>query len=466
MTTVRIPFAESQTSGHSTEAGAIPLSENILVDGAAAMYCFPGTSTWSLFPEEIPNASPIIGMRKFGDSLVYVCEDRTVWALTAPGVVEELSTTDTLPGGTRPVFADGGDRLFIAGGGKPAYWEGIGTILQIVTDADAPNATHIIAANDRMYAASQGVAQEILYTNPGVGEQVAGWEAINFIAAVARFDPIVALHENGRQIFAWGSESLQSFDPDPNIILAPFPADDIGLGAAFSVVKLPERKAFAWLDNRRRIVVGTGRGETEVLSDQIAKDLTEIEDWEDCVGWRMVWRDHDLLIWAFPSRTFCFDVTRKRWFELSARVGGNRAAWPVTELYQWDDQGVILCGLSTGEIQIIDPEATTMGGLAYIGEVESGYRNHGNDADKETIELRLRCRRGQSDSPDDIVVAYRDRPGPWTNVRFSLGAMDDTAHTVKKDLVEKPYTARDWKLTMPPTAVVVSVEEKFDALEE
>lgn len=466
MTTVRIPFAESQTSGHATEAGAIPLSENILVDGAAAMYCFPGTSTWDKFPTEIPNASPIIGMRKFGAALVYVCEDRTVWALTGPGFVEELSTTNSLPGGERPVFADGGDRLFIAGGGKPAYWEGPGSILLLITDADAPNATHVVAANDRIYAATLGVSQEILYTNPGVGEQVGGWEAINFIAAIARFDSILALHENGRQIFAWGSESLQSFDPDPNLILTPFPADDVGLGAAFSVVKLPERKGFAWLDNKKRIVVGTGRGEVEVISDQIAKDLTEIQDWQDATGWRMVWRDHDLLIWRFPSRTFCFDVTRKRWFELSTRVSGSRSSWPVTDLYQWDDEGVILCGLSTGEIQVIDPDSTTMGGEAYVGEVESGYRGHGNDADKETLEVRLRARRGVQDDPDDIVIAYRDRPGPWRSLFFSLGAMDDTAHTVKKDLVDKPYTSRDWKLTMPPTAVVVGVEEKFDALEE
>lgn len=476
MPAVAIPFARTQASGHEERGGAPPLSENILVDAVGFMGVFPGSSTWSYFPTTIPDASPVIGMIDWKGKLIYVTEDRKVHAIISSGSSIELSTatlTTQLDGGERPVFAKSFDRIYIAGGGRISYWDGAAATMAQISDADAPSASHVVAVDSRLVAEFFDNSGDIAFTDAGTGNELTGWRGANIINAEARPDAVWALHENGKQLFAFGPESTQVYEPDPNLKFRTYPTDNIGLGARYSVVNLLEDRAFAWLSNTKKFVVGDGRGNTADIGTAIAKtieDIARASIISDAVGWRIVTGDHRLIMWrlATAGRTFCYDMARKRWAEIGARnSSGDRINWPVRSVHYWQDKGITLVGLDSGEIQVLDDKASTIGGLNFIGECITGYEDHASAALKYCSELRLTAVRGTTDSdePPVVKVGFRDKPGPWKDVNFSLGNLADTEVTPFKALAGKPYRGRQWRCIIPPGHKVGKVEEVFDPTE-
>lgn len=471
MPAVKIPFHVTQASGQEERGGAPPLSLNALVDGVKWISVFPGSSAWSLFPESVTE-SEVIGITDWNGVLVYVTADRKIYSLDQAGNHTQVNTSSfLLEGSDPPVFAKTQGRLFIAGGGRISHWDGPGTVAVYITDADAPRATHVVAVVNRIVAPALGTG-DLCWTDVGAGNHLTGWRALNSANAEARDDIVLALHENARQIFAFGPETLQAFEPDPSVDFIPLQADNEGLFAKHSVINLLRERAFAWFTPNREFVVGNGRGKVEVISKLLASTLQDLESPEDCRAYRILWKDHELLIWRFIAarRTFCFDVTHKRFLELGARdANGQRINWPVTAYHFWPDLGVHLIGREDGQIQVLDEDATTLAGKTLDAEIEVGEQDHASDAMKATVELRVAAKRGvvaTDSTPPWVTIGYRDRPGPWREFRFSLGDFSDTKSVVRRRIVGKPYPRRSWFAKIPAGHKLGTVEELFEPLEE
>lgn len=462
-----IMFGSNQQSGDQQLAGASPLAVNVVVDGAGAVRRRPGIAAWSDAPAA-PEASPVIGISKFQDDIVFVLENRRIYKTNA-GVATLLSSggPDTYLDGTeRPVFAITPWRLAISGGGAPSKVEPLATSAARL-GGSPPNSKFIAALSQRLLSDDQTDATtrngQIRFTYTGdAGNE--NWDPLNFTSAEARPDSLAALAENANELFAFGATSLQVFQPDPTVIFAPGRAVNRGCAAGHSVFAVDER--FAWLTNRREFVISDGRA-VQVMSDAIAATLDSVPTVSDCYGFRWSADQFDVTAFQMPTdgRTF------------AAQVGGGWAQWhgwdsahghtlfPAKTVYYWDEENTYLVGMPDGSIATLDSATNTDLGATIKAEVLTGFINQDTDAWKSCDVLRLTIKRGVATGSTEpqLLLSWRDSLGAFsTPLRLGLGLAGDPMFTIERRSLGM-YRARQWKLEFTDAAdfVLARAEETF-----
>lgn len=461
-----IPFVPDQRSGDQQLAGASPLAINVVMDGAGAVRRRPGLAAWADAPAA-PEASAVIGISKFQDDIIFVLENRRIYK-TSAGVATLLSSGGPetyLDGADRPVFAVTPWRLVIAGGGLPSKIEPLAAAAARL-GGDPPHSRYIASLSLRLVSDDQTDANstgQIRYTPPGdAGNE--DWDPLNFTSAEARPDSIVALRENGNELFAFGQTSLQVFQPDPTFIFSPGRALNRGCAAGHSVITSDEQ--FAWLTNRREIVMSDGRA-VQVMSDAISATLDSVADVSDCYGFRWAADQFDVLCWQMPTdgRTFAI------------QTGGGWAQWhgwdtphghrlfPAKSVYYWEEENIYLVGMADGSIATLDSSATTDLGSTIKAEIVTGFQNQGTDAWKACEVVRLTFKRGVAVTTDEpqVLLSWRDSQGAFcAPLRLGLGFVGDPIFTIEVRSLGI-YRARQWKLEFTDAAdfVLARAEETF-----
>lgn len=418
--TAKISFSAGESPSVDELAGGLPAQPNVLIDAAGAIRMRPGISAWSLFPAVIPNASPVIGIGSWrtvgGTYLVYVCEDRTIWALLAPGYVVALSdasATTKLDGSLRPVFASTRQRLVIAGGGAPQKWEG--GALSARLGGSPPNFSHIVYANTRLVGNDSGVSGLIYWSNPAIGGAGTGHETwdtgIDFRDTESRDDPCTGLYANSGELVCLGTETIQMLSPDPSQVFTTARTIDVGWNPPHSYMAFDD--GFMGLATRKRVVKSDGRSLSVISAPYIGAQLAAIDDVSDCWGARYSFENYDLGLLTFPGdgRTFCIDKGTGLWTEFRGADG----PWMPTSLYYWPTEDVTLVGLSTGQIAMLDPSATTDLGESIVVQQTSTFEDHNTSRQKNCKHARFKFHRG-SDVTGGTATAtyeYRDAPGAW-----------------------------------------------------
>lgn len=461
-----IPFGATQESGNEQLAGASPLAVNVLIDGKGAIRRRPGLATWDGFPTTIPEAESVDGIATFDDEVYWVNSSRRIYK-TDPttATATNLSTggpTSFLAGTGRPVFAETQFRLVIAGGSAAEKVDSGATAAERL-GGSPPNSTQIVALASRLVSddlTSSSTVGHMRFTRVGDSGNET-WDALDFVTAEARPDPIVALRENSNELFVLGESTVQVFSPDPTTVLAPGRTVNRGCIAAASVVVFDEQ--LAWLDEFRRFVVSDGRS-VNVISDPIASTLKEIETVTDCWGFHARVDAYDVLVWVFPSdgRSFCWQIGGG-WSQWQGWNGGH-TVFPAKSHCFWSDQDVDLVGLSTGQIAKLDPDATTDLGDTIKAEIVTGFLSHGTDAHKSCDAARFTFKRGEATTTaPQVLLSWRDDTGAYCNpIRMDLGTTGDTIFTVEKRSLGT-YRRRQWKLEFTDAAdfVLAGAEEVF-----
>lgn len=461
-----ITFGPNQASGDQQLAGASPLAINVVMDGAGAIRRRPGIGVWADAPAA-PEASPVIGISKFQDDIIFVLENRRIYK-TSGGVATLLSSggPDTYLDGTdRPVFAVTPWRLAIAGGGLPSKIEPLAVAAERL-GGDPPPSKYIAALTQRLISDDQtddlSVGQ-IRFSGTGKTAN-EDWDPLNFTSAEARPDAVLAIRENANELFAFGQTSLQVFSPDPTFIFAPGRAQNRGCAAGHSVISVDEQ--FAWLTNRREIVMSDGRA-MQVMSDAISATLDSVATVDDCYGFRWSADQFDILCWQMPSdgRTF------------AAPAGGGWSQWhawdtphghrlfPAKCVYFWEEENLYLVGMPDGSIATLDSSANTDLGATIKAEVLTGFTNHDTDAWKACDCVRLTFKRGVALTTDEpqALLSWRDNLGAFcAPLRLGLGFAGDDTFTIERRTLGM-YRSRQWKLEFTDAAdfVLARVEETF-----
>lgn len=439
-----IDFGAGQSSLEEL-SGAEPIMWNLLADAGNAVRQRPGLRAWADFPSVVPNASAPIGMYAWRTYLIYVCADRTIWAVYAPGDVRALSDATALTrldGSLQPIFTYDADRVVITGGGAPQKWEGVGLSARL--GGSPPSATHIAYDSQRFVVNVYDDSGIIQWTPPGVGNHetwtVAGVGSGGFTEAEASPDALLALHVSTNEVFAFGTQSLQVFIPDGSVDFVLATTLSIGLGARFSVIDTDA--SYAWIDERQRIVESAGR-DLEILSAPLMADsIAALPTVDDAWGFRARIGSFDLLVWAFPTaeRTLCYDRGSKKWSEWKTWTGAEWSGWIGRSYYYWADHNVHLVGLDSGEIVEMTFDAYQDMTLNLRGVSRTGFRDMGTGARKLCQRLQLVMKRGAT-APGSVApkaeVRYRDDLGGFQDaVSYSLGA------------AEYPPTIEKWGLGM------------------
>ncbi len=429
-TTAKISFNAGQSPSVDEYAGGLPSQPNVLVDAAGAVRMRPGISAWSLFPSAIPNASPVIGACAWAPNgatsyLVFVCADRTIWALIGPGNVIALSSAAAatkLDGTLRPVFAPTRRRMVITGGGAPQKWEGAGLSARLA--GSPPNCSHVVALARRLFVNDSGVSGLVYYSEVdgfGAGHEIWTTDTAGQFEADSRADPCVGLYGNSGELVALGTETIQMLSPDPSQVLTTARTIDVGWGPPHSYAQFDD--GFLGMDARKRVVTSDGRALSIVSSPFVGEQFEDITAPGDCWGARYSFGNYNLGLLTFPAdgRTFCLDRGTGLWSEWRGynSTAGALSPWSATAVYFWAQQGVTLVGLPTGQIAKLDKNATTDLGTPIVVQMTSTFEDHGTSRQKNCKHARFRFHRGGdvTGGTASAVYSYRDDQGPFGNER-------------------------------------------------
>lgn len=475
MPTELIPFGNTQASGHETLGGAKPLAMNVFVDATGTVRRRPGIATYATAPATALDAGGIIGLHAtVGGRLFAVGATgsgarlaRPIYAVSGGGHTE----VGRLPGTQRSIMAETELNGIFAGGAE-IIRTGLASLTSADLSADAPLAHHVIGNSLRLLADDYtSSASLIRYSSIASGNTdysgheswVVGVSDSGAFTAEARNDPVVALHENTNEVFAFGSTTLQIFTPDPTTVYAPAAAREFGCSAPYSIVKFDA--SFAWLDEKRRFVMSDGRS-SEVISDAIQNDIDGMTDSSDCFGYRVLDGPLDAMVWTFPTdgRTFVYQKG-SGWGQWAARIDGNWARFPVNAHVLRNDTDENVVGTTDGKVCELSLGAEDDLGTAIHAYTQSGFLDRKTSRLKRVLHLRVTLQRGTPSGADSPVawIRFRDRPGAWQqSLPIRPPATDDKEIVVAFHQLGT-YRAREWLFEWSGTENLrlVKVEEEY-----
>jgi len=373
----------------------------------------------------------VIGIYPWRQWVLFVLENRAIYAWEAPGSILDLGFS--LGGTGRPVWAYDQERVVVTGGGAPVKWEGAGAASELAPGAIMPDGsplalTHIAYIAQRFVGSDNNNTGTFQWTPPGPGSH-SSWPVVGayFSEAEAAPDPLVALYANANECFVFGTESTQVFAPDPSVAFAVAASQAVGSSAAYSVINTDT--AFAWLDNDKRFIESAGREFKVLSSPGMAKDIANLAVISDCWGARIKFDMWDLLTWNFPTekRSIYFDRITQKWGEFrSTDANGEWIGWlPTSYVYTGTfapAKNKHLVGLSDGTIGELSMSATTDNGLTLRGLSRTGFLDDGSFNRKTCQRVDFQLRRdqavGATTTDPRVEYRYRDTLGTWSPTDF------------------------------------------------
>lgn len=465
MATERIPFTGGESPSVDELAGGVPAQTNLLTDAAGALRLRPGISAWSGFPATIPNASPVIAIGIWTTYVIYVTDDRKIWAVDPAGVVHALSSDSILgtklTGTNRPVITALRDRVVISGGGTTMQWTGGG--LAHLNSTGGVSFTHIQAIAQRLVGNANDPSGILYWSDIGAYET---WPTgLNFAEAETKPDPVVGLYVCSNELVALGTETITMLSPDPSVVFSPARTIDVGWGPAHSYIGMDEQ--FMGLDARNRVLYSNGRGfdivSTPFIGQQLEDAGTSIAD-----AWGMRYKvgNYNLGILNLPTdgRSFVYDTDLKQWGEWRGwdADAGQFGKFGITASCYHPTQKVTLVGLATGQIAMLDQAAYTDLGQPIAAQATSTFVDHNSSRSKKCNGVRVRFRRGVVADGDAgyLLLSYRDDLGEFCEpFRVDIGDSSDVAPVVQLRSLGT-YRQRQWRV------LVDSVAFRFASLEE
>lgn len=479
-----IPFLPNQQSGLEELSGGSPVAINVTMDSLGAVTRRPGLSdyqgrTQSASSDQIlglweSNQSKLFGIRQTGPF-------RRVVEINSLGEVN-LSTgpLGSLLGTGRPMWAETEDRVVIVGGDQPIQVDPSGGLARQV-GGNPPKATHVAANSARLLLNDTTQFPKIVWFSDISGQTTGGYEAWSAaegpstgtaasFQGLPNLEQATAIGEGAGLVFVWGRTRTQVFVPDPTVIYAPETANEVGISAPYSIVKVDQN--FAWLDHLRRFILSDGRTVTPISDPAIQGTLNALTRVDDCFGWRFLFGNTDALVWTFPTdgRTFVYqktagwsqwqgwDPTAERWTQLPILSHVTRAS-----------NNEHVAGTTDGRIALFSPSNTTDFGQPILASVTTGFMDHGTARAKVCRAVRLSMRRGESGAATEPVgiLSWRDNLGDWNSgIPVGFGSPDDKEVVVRLPCVGGTYRRRQWKWTFSGAGAMTlaAVTEEYEVL--
>jgi hypothetical protein len=405
---------DGQQSGWDELGGANPAFVNCVVNSPGGVRSRPGIRAWSEWPASVPSTFPVVAMAIFGDALLYITDDgagtRDVFAWRTGGVIALSASADQrIDGSLRPTIATTRSWAIITGGGRP---QKVTTgLVSSRLGGNPPNAADISTITQYLVLVANDASGLFFWDIPGDGG-IETWETdLDFREAEARPDPLVACADLARELWMFGTQTVQVFTPDENEAFAVGPAIEDGCLALHSVVKV-DKNRMAWLANGRRILISDSGPPIDLGDQGMSEDFKGLVTVDDCWSFRCVMGNFDFLVWVFPTegRTFAFEGKKGVWSEWRRWANGRWQAWSPTSYVFWEDKNIHLVGLADGSIAELSLDATSDNGDALRCVARMGFTAPPTDADTiQARETRMRMR-SLSDAvmEGSIDVRWRD----------------------------------------------------------
>lgn len=413
-----------QESGDEEFAGAPPVAQNVLIDGAGAIRRRPGIATFGEFPSTAISSYAVSGIYRTLTGAYFAVDQtpgrRRIYRLTTGSALDITGTLgpQDLAGTKRPTFAETEALLAIAGGREVQKLK----LLEAGTPSsrlggNPPRATHIIAQSSSFLVNRvDSPLQDVHYSDPGTGTAITPFETWSGTISSGNFrvnlteDPVVAIARTMTEVWAFCATSTELWVPDPAQAFARTTPFERGCVAPYSVIDHDEAKA--WIDDDKQMVMAMGRAE-KIISPPIQNTLDSVTGIEEAFGFRYKEDQFDAMCWSMPSdgRTFCFAGGWSQWLGYD-----NGPVQFLVNCHHRDRKTKDnLVGLTDGRVGKLTTAASDDLGNPIKALVRTGYDSRGTQNRKTCKGIRLSFRRDTLDTTQTptALFRYRDEDGMW-----------------------------------------------------
>ena len=284
-----------------------------------------------------------------------------------------------------------------------------------------------------------------LVNNPGTGQfQICKlydgttWDGLDFGVAEGSPDNILAVLASGRQLWALGAKTGETFwntgDSD-------FPFSRIdggfmehGCGAAFGACQFAG--TVVWLSDKGQVLMATGGTPTRISNHALELAIRESGDFSGAVAWTHAIDGHTFYCLNLPGAptTWCYDLSTSQWHERGEMVLGDYQQGRVSCCaYAY---GVWVAGDSKdGRIYQLDPDTYTNDDQPLVWERTAPKLNQaGVRLFVSQFQLDMETGvgvdgSGQGADPQVMLQVSKDGGYTWTPERWkSAGSIGDYRH--------------------------------------
>ena len=244
--------------------------------------------------------------------LISVSQGRVYKTINASGTFVDI-TGDTLLTGTRPTFADNGDILVIANGGRMVTTDGT-TLTQYIADPDAPTAVTHVAFLDQFLIVNEVGTGRFRFADFITAPTV--WNAVDVFTAEADPDNIIALYVNKRIIHLFGTKSTEFWFNDGISPFSRLQGTTLQRGAMSPYSTVNVNETFYFFDNRRRLNQLIGQ-QAQILGTSFDITIQNLDSVAETIADYVTVDGKNWVIFTFPesNRTLMFDITGNYWSE-------------------------------------------------------------------------------------------------------------------------------------------------------
>jgi hypothetical protein len=436
----------------------------------------PGLASWV----DLGTGRPVEGLYWSERlSVLLAVSDGDIWAITdSNGTKIQLSGASTLrdyslTGGIGKVsFCDDGTSIFMANGGSIVYTDGA-TSTNDITDPDAPTAVDNVVFHDGYLIANVRGSDTFQWSN--VLNSLV-WDATDYATAESDSDEIIFLGSAWRELLLLGEKTVETWFNDGS---TPFSrlegAYTEGGTESPNSVSLIGEGGWVWLDNRRRLVMLTGRA-TKHVSTPFDKYLQGFSAVSDAISSVIEIAGRKFYVLSFPTedKTLVWDFTKgdpsQGWSEWGSWGGSAYTRFlGHTHAYARGWGFNLVGSKADGKIYKLSTDNLDDDGTAIRAIRRTGHVDHGTNSLKKSVALRIRVRRGEGNAnvaEPVLKVRYNDDNngfGSWAS--YSLGTSTDDEMIIRLYRLGT-YRTRQWEFVQDERCglVLVDAEEDFEIL--
>lgn len=312
-----------------------------------------------------------------------------IFTINAAGTATDITGTGTPELGDLVTFADFGDVVYCANGGKIISIPLTSGTTTYLTDSDAPVlVTHVAILNRRLIANNLAFDARFEWADTGDGTVWSG----SFATAEAQNDKLLGLYVEDERLMLFGANTLEPWRDNGSTPFVPESQEYVQRGVITKYAPAYCRDRWIWLDEYKQLVMLNGR-QAMSIPQQNARGLTKFLqelDLTDARGRYVIsaGRFYYLCLLPKAEKSFFYDIDKDEWYEasfwdeLNAEDDLYRA---FSSTYAFGDSwGEMLIGDSkSGKVFSFDTSAYTDNSETIRTVLTTGYVDRGTSENRK-----------------------------------------------------------------------------------
>jgi hypothetical protein len=333
---------------------------------AAAIFNTPGLLSWA----ESNNYNPIYGVLVMGNYL-YVIIGLTLYQISTTKIITALGTLGTTPNVVM-MTQNGIQLTILTSTGQSYYYDSSSNIFGQITNVNYQLSGSVDSSDGYTIFSVQNSGQFFI----SALRDTTSYSALDFATAEALSDDIVRIVVYNRQLFIFGTNSIEVWYDTGNLTF-PFQRIDgvlieRGLGAKFSTAI--EVDGIYFIGDDGIIYRTRGYSLQRISTFAIEQAITNYSTFQDASAFIYTQAGHKFYCITFPSakKTWVYDITTELWSERGSLDATQTSIqqW-ICQYHAYFNNTNIVNGTMNGKLYELDLNTYTEDGIPIIAQARS-----------------------------------------------------------------------------------------------